>query len=146
MFKATLYKYIFLLPILVGLIVQVIKMFLYSMVNRKMDYGRILRAGGMPNLHSAVFCALSAGIGIKYGYSTLLFSVVGAYSVIIIHDTLRLKREKEKQTHIINSIISSIYEFGKIDGAEVKGMLQFRVFDIVAGGILGGALAYLLIY
>lgn len=144
--KNTLYRYIFLVPLIVGSMVQIIKLILYSIVNRRIDYGRILKADGMPNLHAAVFVSLSSGIGIKYGYSTLLFSVVAAYSIIIVHDTLRLKREKEKQTYIINSIITNLDGFSDIDGISIKKVLQFRLYDVAAGGALGVALTYLLIY
>ncbi len=146
MLKAIFYRHIFLLPILVGVFIQIIKMFIYSMANWKMDYGRILKADGMPNLHTAVFSSLVAGIGIKYGYSTLLFSVVAGYSIIIIHDTLRLKREKEKQVSMINSIISSVREFGEVSEGRRRGVLQFRILDILAGAFLGVTLTYILIY
>lgn len=145
MTKALLYKYSFLVPILVGVIVQCLKMSIYSLVNMKIDYGRIVNANGMPNLNSAVFSSLSMSIGMKYGYSTLLFSVVTAYSMIIIHDTLRLKREKEKQTNIINLIITNINEFKNIREGKVKKVLQIRMFDVAAGAILGVLITYLLI-
>ncbi len=146
MIKTLLYKYSFLVPILVGLLVQILKVFVYSLVNMKIDYGRILNANGMPNLHSAVFSSLSMSIGIKYGYSTLLFSVVIAYSMIIMHDTIRLKREKEKQTNLINLIIANVNEFRNVREGKARKVLQIRIFDIAAGAMLGVLITYLLIY
>jgi acid phosphatase family membrane protein YuiD len=146
MVKTILYKYIFLVPILVGFLVQTLKMLIYSLVNTKIDFGRIINANGMPNLHSSVFGSLSMSIGIKYGYSTLLFSVVTAYSMIIMHDTIRIKREKEKQTNIINLIITNINEFKNIREGKIKKVLQIRIFDIATGAILGVLITYLLIY
>jgi acid phosphatase family membrane protein YuiD len=146
MIKTLLYKYSFLVPILVGLLVQILKVFVYSLVNMKIDYGRILNANGMPNLHSAVFSSLSMSIGIKYGYSTLLFSVVTVYSMIIMHDTIRLKREKEKQTNLINLIIANVNEFRSVREGKARRVLQIRIFDIAAGAMLGVLITYLLIY
>jgi len=144
--KVIFYRHIFLLPILVGVFIQIIKMFIYSLAKWKMDYGRVLKADGMPNLQTAVFSSLVAGVGIKYGYSTLLFSVVAGYSSIIIHDTLRLKGEKEKQASTINSILSNVREFGGISEGRSRGVLQYRVFDIMTGAALGVVLTYMLIY
>ncbi|HMA77118.1 MAG TPA: divergent PAP2 family protein [Candidatus Krumholzibacteriaceae bacterium] len=146
MIKVHLYRYIFLIPILVGFIVQNLKVLIYSLVNMRIDYGRILDANGMPNLHSAVFSSLSMSIGIKYGFSTLLFSVVTVYSIIIMHDTIRLKREKEKQTNIINIIIANVNEFKNIREGKIKKVLQIRIFDIAIGALLGVLITYLLIY
>jgi len=146
MIKVHLYRYIFLIPILVGFIVQNLKVLIYSLVNMRLDYGRILDANGMPNLHSAVFSSLSMSIGIKYGFSTLLFSVVTVYSIIIMHDTIRLKREKEKQTNIINIIIANVNEFKNIREGKIKKVLQIRIFDIAIGALLGVLITYLLIY
>lgn len=146
MIKVHLYRYIFLIPILVGFIVQNLKVLIYSLVNMRIDYGRILDANGMPNLHSAVFSSLSMSIGIKYGFSTLLFSVVTVYSIIIMHDTIRLKREKEKQTNIINIIIANVNEFKNIREGRIKKVLQIRIFDIAIGALLGVLITYLLIY
>jgi len=140
-----LYKYSFLVPILVGIMVRSLKMLIYSLVNMKIDYGRIVDSSGMPNLPSAVFGSLSMSIGMKYGYSTLLFSVVTAYSMIIVHDTVRLKREKEKQTNIINLIITNINEFKNIREGKMKKVLQIRILDITAGAILGVLITYLLL-
>ncbi len=146
MIRTLLYRYTFLVPILVGLLVQILKVFVYSFVNMKIDYGRILNANGMPNLNSAVFGSLSMSIGIKYGYSTLLFSVVTAYSMIIMHDTIRLKREKEKQTNLINLIIANVNEFRNVREGKARRVLQIRIFDIAAGAILGVLITYLLVY
>ncbi|MDZ7859904.1 MAG: divergent PAP2 family protein [Candidatus Krumholzibacteriota bacterium] len=146
MIKILLYKYSFLVPLLVGFIVQNLKVLIYSLVNMRIDYGRILDANGMPNLHSAVFSSLSMSIGIKYGFSTLLFSVVTVYSMIIMHDTIRVKREKEKQKNIINIIIANVNEFKNIREGKIKRVLQIRIFDIAVGAVLGVLITYLLIY
>ncbi len=99
----------------------------------------------MPNLHSAMFSSLSAGIGIKYGVSSILFSLVATYSVIIIHDTMRLKGEKRKQTDILNRILSNLEEYGDIESKKGLRVLQFRPFDVLNGAALGILIAIALL-
>lgn len=141
-----LYKYIFLLPITVGVAAQLLKMIIYSAVKKRIDYGRVLRVDGMPNLHSTVFSSLVAGVGIKCGYSTLVFSVVTVYSLTIIHDNIRLNKEKEKQAKTINVFASLANEFRPAGRLEIERVLQIRILDIAAGAVLGTLLAYALIY
>jgi len=105
----------------------------------------MVQADGMPNLHSAVFSSLSTGIGIKYGVSSILFSLVTAYSVIIIYDTMKLKGERGKQASILNRILSSFKWYDEIETGKGIRVLQFRTFDVMSGAVLGVLIAFLLL-
>jgi uncharacterized protein len=145
MFKLTLYREIFLVPIICGFLVQCIKAIIYLLVVKRISIARLAQTDGMPNLHSAVFSSLGASIGIKYGFSSILFSLITVYSVIIIHDTMRLKGEKGKQVHVLNRLISSIDTYKDIGEDSKLRVLQFRPLDVLAGTVLGviGAFALL---
>ncbi len=142
--RQILYRDIFLLPILAGLVCQLLKLVIYSVIERRFMPGGLFRPDGMPNVHAAVFSALSTVIGIKYGYSSLLYSVATTYSIVILHDTMRVKREKEKQVDVLNRIISSIDLSGGLDSEGMKRVLQYRPLDALAGVMLGATLSYLL--
>lgn len=137
MFKQMVYRYIFLVPVFCGLMIQILKVLLYAVVDKKVNIGRFVQTSGMPNLHSAVFTSLSTGIGIKYGYSSLLFSLVTTYSAIIVYDTLRLKGEKEKQVGVLNRIISSMEPGGAFAGDRTLRVLHYRPLDVACGVVLG---------
>lgn len=128
-----------------GLVCQFLKLLIYSVMERRFMPGGLFRPDGMPNVHATVFAALSTVVGIKYGYSSALYSVTATYSIVILHDTMRVKREKEKQVDVLNRIISSIDEYGELDGDVVKRVLQYRPLDVLGGVILGTTLTYLLL-
>jgi len=140
-----LYRDIFLLPIMAGLICQVLKLVIYSVMERRFMPGGLFRPDGMPSVHAAVFAAASTVMGIKYGYSSLLYSVIATYSIVILHDTMRVKREKEKQVDVLNRIISSIDGYGELEADRMKRVLQYRPLDVLSGVILGVALSYLML-
>ena len=145
MMRQILYRDIFMLPIMAGLVCQLLKLVIYSVVEKKFIPGGLFRPDGMPNVHAAVFASLSIVIGIKYGYSSLLYSVVATYSIVILHDTMRVKREKEKQVDVLNRIISSLDGYGELDSNRIKRVLHYRPLDVLGGVILGAALSYLLL-
>ena len=145
MFKQLLYGEIFLIPILAGLICQVLKLIIYSVVARKFVPGGLFRPDGMPNVHASVFAALATVVGMKYGYSSLLYSVTATYSIVILHDTMRVKREKEKQVDVLNRIISSMEEYGDLEESVVRKVLQYRPLDVLGGVLLGVSLSYILL-
>ena len=145
MLKQMLYREIFLVPVICGILVQGIKLILQCIAERRFKFEAVTQADGMPNLHSAVFSSLSMSIGIKYGYSSILFSVVAAYSVIIIHDTMRLKGEKVKQTNVLNRIISSNEGYQDIAEDGELRTLRFKPLDVLSGTALGIIGAYCLL-
>lgn len=138
------YRDIFLLPILAGVVCQVVKLVIYSVLERRFMPGGLFKPDGMPNVHAAVFSALSTVIGIKYGFASILYSVTATYSVVILHDTMRVKREKEKQVDVLNRIISSIDWSGEFDPEGMKRVLQYRPLDVLGGVLLGATLSYIM--
>ncbi len=145
MLKQLLYNRIFLIPIICGILTQSIKVLVYFIAKRRIEIGRFVQADGMPNLHAAVFSSLSTGIAVKYGTSSILFSLIATYSIIIVHDTMRLKREKGKQTDVLNRIIASISEYEEIGMNSTFRVLSFRPFDVMSGVILGILIPILLL-
>ena len=144
MIRQLLYGDIFLIPIMAGLICQILKLVIYSIIERKFVPGGLFKPDGMPNVHASVFTALATVVGIKYGYSSLLYSVTATYSIVILHDTMRVKREKERQVDVLNQIISSIEEYVDLEGNVVRKVLQYRPLDVLGGVLLGFTLSYIL--
>jgi acid phosphatase family membrane protein YuiD len=142
--KQLLYRDIFLIPIGAGIVCQLIKLVIYSVLERRLMPGGLLKPDGMPNVHASIFSALSTVIGIKYGYSSLLYSVAATYSIVILHDTMRVKRAKEKQVDVLNRIILSVEWSGERDNGGTMRVLQYRPLDVLGGVAVGITLSYLL--
>jgi acid phosphatase family membrane protein YuiD len=145
MLKQVLYREIFLVPVICGMLIQVIKLILSSIAERRFRLDALTQADGMPNLHSGVFSSLAMTIGMKYGFSSILFSFVAAFSIIIIHDTMRLKGEKVKQTNVLNRIISSTEGYRDITEEGELRTLRFKPLDVLSGTVLGVIGAYSLL-
>jgi acid phosphatase family membrane protein YuiD len=145
MFTLLLYRETFLVPVLCGFFIQCLKLLLHFAINGRLDLAKLMQADGMPNLHSAVFSSLSTSIGLQYGFSSILFSVATVYSIIIIHDTMRLKGEKGKQVTVLNRIISSSESYRNIARERELRALRFRPLDVMCGTGLGIVGAFLLL-
>jgi acid phosphatase family membrane protein YuiD len=137
MIKELLYRDIFIVPFLCGFLIQILKVSLYSFAERRVAVEKFLQPYGLPNLHSAVFGSISTVVGIKYGFTSILFSFVTTYSVIIIHDTMRLKGEKGKQVDLINRLLLRIDSDIDLSGHGTLRVIQLRPFDVLSGTMLG---------
>jgi len=137
MYREVFYRELYLAPIITGVIVQVVKVVLYSIVQHRFAFERFMQTDGFPSLHAGVFSSLATCVGIKYGYSSILFSVVTTYSVIIIHDTLRLKGEKGKQAHVLNELLQSVEQYSEIGDSLTIKVLRYRPLDVLSGVVIG---------
>ena len=137
MIRELLYRDVFLVPLLCGCLIQILKVALYSYAEKRVAVDKIFHPYGLPNLHAAVFSSISTVIGVKYGFSSILFSLITTYSVIIIHDTMRLKGEKGKQVDIINRLLQRIDSNLVLSGHGTLRVMQLRPFDVLSGAILG---------
>ena len=137
MMKEILYRDIFLVPILCGFMIQILKIALYSFAEKRVALEKIFQPYGLPNLHATVFGSISTVVGMKYGFSSMLFSVITTYSVIIIHDTMRLKGEKGKQVDLINRLLLRIDSDADLSGHGALRVIQLRPFDVLSGTMLG---------
>jgi acid phosphatase family membrane protein YuiD len=136
MIRQLLYREIFLVPLICGFLIQILKVSLYSLAEKRFAFERFIQPYGLPNLHSTVFGSLSTVVGIKYGLSSILFSFITTYSAIIIHDTMRLKAEKGKQVDLLNRLLSKLNpDTGA--GGHVLRKIELRPFDVLSGAVIG---------
>ena len=92
-------------PFFLWLSIQIFK-FLYEwIVNKRIDFHRLLGAGGMPSSHSAVVCSLAAMVGREIGYGSPEFAMAVILALIVMYDACGVRRAAGKQASILNKII-----------------------------------------
>ena len=75
---------------------QVIKFFLFTIKNRKINFKIFTTTGGMPSSHSAGVMGLSTSVGIIGGFDSLIFAVAMGYALITMYDAAGLRRAAGK--------------------------------------------------
>ena len=139
----TEYKYI-IMPILVWVFIQLFK-FIYDLVTtKKINFKRILQAGGMPSSHSGVVVCLTTMIGKDVGINSPLFAVSLIFSLVVMYDAAGVRRAAGKQAHLLNKII----ETPGLTGVEVQerlvevlGHTPTQVFVGALIGVIAGLIA-----
>lgn len=84
------------------LISQIIKVF--SARNKKVFF----RCGGMPSSHSAFVGALSTAVGILEGFSSTVFLVSVAFSIIVVHDAVQIRKQHAVKEAIVGICIGIV--------------------------------------
>lgn len=136
-------KYIYV-PILLWIIIQTYKVIHDLIKTKKLNFKRIIGAGGMPSSHSAVVTSLVTLIGKYEGVSTPLFAVAFVMAAVVMYDACGVRRAAGKQAAILNKIVDTPGLTGVQVSerlVEVLGHTPVQVFVGALIGIIAGIIA-----
>lgn len=133
------------------LIAQVMKMILYSIMNKKLDFGWMISDGGMPSCHSATVSSLALFSALSCGTGSFEFAVTLILAIIVCNDAMGVRREAGKQAVILNEIIKAfeVFETEKLPEVKLKEFVGHTPIQVLAGitvGIVNALLMFLLIF
>ncbi len=126
---------VFVIPIAVGTIIQLIKFVLYSLKNG-WDIKYIMTHGHMPSAHTGFIIALITSVGFYEGIHSGAFAVAVAFAVIVIDDAVRLRVIMGDQGRYLNNLIQ-VLEIDETKFPRLKERVGHRISEVIVGGILG---------
>ncbi len=124
--------------ILAAFLAQVIKFFLFTVRNRKINFKIFTTTGGMPSSHSAGVMGLSTSVGIIGGFDSLMFAVSMGFALITMYDAAGLRRNAGKTAACLNRMMDDFYNHDlQAVGGKLKELLGHTPLEVVVGAILG---------
>jgi len=134
---------IFLIPIIIGTIIQLVKFVLYSLKNGwNLKY--IMTHGHMPSAHTAFMVSLITSVGFYEGVHSGAFAIAVAFAVIVIDDAVRLRVIMGDQGRYLNNLMQTL-DIDKEKYPRLKERVGHRVSEVIVGGIAGFILTMSLI-
>lgn len=135
-------RYIYI-PLFVWASIQCFK-FLYDLIKtKKVNFKRIMGAGGMPSSHTAVVMTLTTMVGKENGFNSSIFAVALIFSFVVMYDAAGVRRAAGKQAKLLNKLVetpglTTMQVSEKL--VEVLGHTPMQVFVGALIGILVGAI------
>lgn len=118
-------------------IAQFIKIIIDCIRNKTLNLKLIVSSGGMPSSHSSFVMALATSVGLEEGFSSNLFAIAFAFSMVVMYDASGVRRAAGQQAEVLNIFISNFEKHGvKID-SKLKELLGHSPIEVFAGAILG---------
>ncbi|TSD05996.1 MAG: hypothetical protein Athens071412_143 [Parcubacteria group bacterium Athens0714_12] len=123
----------FLVPILAGLIAQIIKLSTdgikgnFKWKNFISDYGK------MPSSHTAFVVALAAEMALFQGFKSSEFAISLILALVVIRDATGLRRNMARQNKLLNKICSKI----GLKEEQLEETLGHTPLEIFFGCLLG---------
>jgi acid phosphatase family membrane protein YuiD len=138
-------------PVSSWLVAQVLKVMINAIINKKLDWERLVGDGGMPSGHSATVSSLAMFALLRSGPGSFEFAVCAILAIIVCHDAMGVRFETGKQAQMINEIMRTVEVLSKQDLPEVKlkelvGHTPIQVLAGITIGICNAALFYFLIF
>lgn len=120
-------------------VAQVLKVFVYAVINKTWDWSRLFGDGGMPSGHSATVSSLATISALTYGFDSFEFAVTGILAIIVCHDAMGVRREAGKHAKLLNILVDSFENFSKNDLPEVvlKEFVGHTPLQVTTGIVLG---------
>lgn len=131
--------YVFLIPIVVGSIVHLIKFINYYVrhgYDWKLSVEHGLTYGHMPSSHTGFAISLITSIGYYEGIGTGAFAVAIALAIIVIDEAIRLRIQMGNQARYMNKVAERLALDPK-EFPRLKERMGHKKIEVVVGGILG---------
>lgn len=129
------------------LVAQVLKTIIYAIINKKIDFKRLVGDGGMPSGHSATVTSLAIMCGLVYGVGSSQFAISAIFAIVVCHDAMGVRLETGKQSILINEMIAAFDTLTskQLPEVKLKEFVGHTPIQVIAGILLGIANA-LIIY
>lgn len=119
-------------------IAQVLKMALFTVLERRFYWRRLIETGGLPSAHSALVTGLASAVAMADGLASTTFAIAAVFALIVMYDAMSLRREAGKHADILNELLllSFIRDAFK-EREALRELLGHTPLEVLVGAILG---------
>lgn len=122
---------------------QLLKTVIYAVVNRTLDFRRLVGDGGMPSGHSATVTAMAVTAGVEYGLDSPVFAVAAILAIIVMHDAMGVRLEAGKHAKALNELLD-LFSSDLENDVKLKEFVGHTPLQVFFGALLGLFVALLL--
>lgn len=126
-------------------IAQVLKVIINAIVNKKLDFERLVGDGGMPSGHSATVSSLAAITALLCGPASFQFAMAAVFAIVVCHDATGVRHETGKQAQMLNEIIQ-ILDSEDLPEVKLKELVGHTPLQVLMGILIGIGNAFLVYF
>ena len=140
---------LFIIPLWVGLIVQLIKVLIDYVDERKLDFHNFFTAWGFPSVHSSIATSITTLMGLVNWIHSSEFAIALSFSLLFWYDAVNIRFEAWKHAQLINKLQTKLKDSSLWLDPDHNMTLKERLWHTVTelmGWIAVGFLLTLVIY
>ncbi len=134
---------------------QFVKVPIFYVATKKVDWSLLTSTGGMPSSHSAAVTALATAIGMETGFDSPIFAVATMFAIITMFDATGVRRQAGEQAIVLNQLVKDfqmIFEEAKhwqkhgeqYKQKKLKELLGHKPIEVFFGAITGIIIAIIM--
>lgn len=117
---------------------QVLKVVLFYILERRINWRRLIDTGGLPSAHTAFVTGLASGVGFSDGWASSTFAIAAVFASVVMYDAMSLRREAGKHADILNELLLlSVIQDAFKEREALKELLGHTPVEVLAGAALG---------
>ena len=140
--------YPFYCSIIALVLAQILKPICHWLIHGEWKPSLITAAGGMPSSHSALVSALSLSVGLVEKFSSTIFAVTLAMSMIVMFDACNVRYYTGQNISLTKKLIEDLTALGNLKPSDpiynkkMKEVLGHTYFEVFCGLLLGLLTSY----
>lgn len=124
------------------LVAQVLKTVVFAIMERRVNWRKLVETGGLPSAHSALVVGLTTGIGLTDGWHTTSFAIALVFSLIVMYDAIGIRQEAGKHADLLNQLLLiAVIRDSYQQREKLKELLGHTPIEVMAGALLGVMMA-----
>lgn len=134
---------------------QFVKVPIFYIATKKVDWSLLTSTGDMPSSHSAAVTALATAIGMETGFDSPIFAVATMFAIITMFDATGVRRQAGEQAIVLNQLVKDfqmIFEEAKhwqkhgeqYKQKKLKELLGHKPIEVFFGAITGIIIAIIM--
>lgn len=145
-----MFNYVIVSAALSWLTAQILKTVFYAFKSDKLNFERLIGAGGMPSSHTAMVLSALIAIGRTEGTDSALFGLAAVVSAVVIYDAMNVRHAAGLHAKELNTI-NRLFNFrikeensGKVSIKDLNEFLGHTPLEVLGGAVVGTLVAFLL--
>ncbi len=137
----------FFLVFLVGFCVQWLKVVIDLFKYRKFRFHHFFSSWWFPSFHTGLSSSVTMLVLLEYGFDSVLFVVVAAFSLLFAYDAMNLRFQTGQHAHFINKLRFELqWIFLKEQVEKLRERLWHTPLEVLWGFVIWSSLTYVLYY
>ena len=126
-------------------IAQILNLFYFLALQRKINFKIFTTTGGMPSSHSAGVIGLSMTVGYNCGMNSIPFAIALGYAFVVMYDAAGIRRSAGKIAATMNRVMEEFYAHRpSAAGEKLKELLGHTPLEVFMGAIVGIVVSYVI--
>jgi hypothetical protein len=123
-------------------VAQVLKTLVFAILERQVNWRKMVETGGLPSAHSALVVGLATGIGLADGWHTTGFAIAVVFALIVMYDAIGIRQEAGKHADLLNQLLMiAIIQDSYQQREKLKELLGHTPLEVFAGALIGVMMA-----